>query len=74
MKKKNTCSTTRLSQKVYKRDFLAVFLQIQSDIYIFCKIERNYTFIPTSLFRDCALFRSSGDFNDKNIHTCLFYT
>ena len=30
--KKKTCSTTRLGQKVYERDSIAMFLQIQSDV------------------------------------------
>ena len=29
--KKNICLTARLSQKVYERDSIAMFLQIQSD-------------------------------------------
>ena len=30
---------------------------IHAYIYIVLKIEKNYTFIPTSLFRDCSLIR-----------------
>ena len=33
--------------------------------------KKNYTFIPTSLFRDRSLFRG---FNDKNIQNHRLYT
>ena len=47
-------------------DFSIVQCSIQwSRAQYILKIEKNYTFIPTSLFRDCSLFRG---FNDKNIH------
>ena len=36
------------------------------------KIEKNYTFIPTSLFRDCSLIRP-GDFIKKIFKTILMY-
>ena len=35
------------------------------------KKEKNYNFIPTSLFRDRSLIR---DFNDKNIPSHRLYT
>ena len=44
--KKKTYFTTRLSQRVYKRDFCSHVLQIQTDIYfyIFSRAALNETF------------------------------
>ena len=35
--------------------------------------KKNYTFIPTSLFRDRSLFRGFNDKSDKNIQNHRLY-